>query len=137
MILRIILTLVVSLGLLWVSEEFPVYAFFEPQSTGWMLWMSYAKDFIQPFAFYFFISLSEKWLKQWQVRAALAFGIPTLMEVGQFFYPAFFYRSHTFFFGSFDWFDLVMYALGVGLAALVEQKILIHRSFWKQGSPSA
>jgi len=135
MILRIILTLVISFGLLWVSEEYPVYALFEPQSTGWTLWMSYAKDLIQPFAFYFFISLGERWIRKWQIRATLAFGIPTLMEVGQFFYPAYFYRSHMLFFGVFDWFDLVMYALGVGLAVLVEQKILIRRSFWKQGLP--
>lgn len=129
---KISFLLFISLGLLWFSENFPIYRFFEPQSTGWMLWMSYAKDLIQPFAFYFFICLGEKWLKTWQSRALVAFAVPTLMEIGQIFYRILVYREQLLFYmGSFDPVDIVMYALGVGLAAIVERKVCAkYFRFW-------
>ncbi len=127
---KIISLLAVSLGLLWFSENFPVYRFFEPQSPGWTLWMSYAKDLLQPFAFYFFLCLGERWLQTWRSRALVAFAVPTLMEFGQDFY----YRLaavHSFV-GAFDPLDLLMYAIGVALAVLVERKILAKMlKFWQ------
>ncbi len=109
----------ISLGLFWFSEQISPAQLFEPESTGWLLWVSYAKDLIQPFAFYFFLCLGERWLKTWQIRALLAFAIPTLLEFGQFFY----YRvASGHYVGAFDPLDILMYAIGVVLAVIVERK---------------
>lgn len=116
--MKIAILLAISLGLFWFSEQFSPANLFEPQSTGWVLWVSYAKDLIQPFAFYFFLCLGERWLKTWQTRALLVFALPTLLEFGQFLY----YRvSSGHYVGAFDPLDIFMYATGVGLAVLVEQ----------------
>ena len=117
---KIAILLVVSLGLFWFSEDFPVTRFFEPQSVGWVLWMSYAKDLIQPFALYFFICLGERWLKTWQSRALLAFAIPTLLEIGQGLYYQF---SPSRYVGSFDPLDIVVYAVGVTVAVIMQQQV--------------
>ena len=54
------------------------------------------------------------------MRALLAFAVPTLLEFGQFFY----YRVSTgHYIGTFDLMDILMYAIGVGLAVIVEQKV--------------
>jgi|SRR5687767_9302811 len=118
----------ISLGLLWYSEAFSPIAIFEPESTGWTLWVSYAKDLIQPFAFYFFLCLGERWLGTWHSRALVAFSIPTLLELGQLVY----YQVWTgHYVGSFDPIDIMMYAIGVGLAAAMEQKIFSKLlAFW-------
>ena len=127
---KAVLLLAISLGLLWFSVNFPFYRVFAPESTGWKLWTSYAKDLIQPFAFYFFLCLGERWLKTWQVRALIAFGIPTVLEIGQFFY---YWISPTHYVGLFDPMDIVMYAVGVGIAVLVDQKVFANiLNFWQQ-----
>jgi hypothetical protein len=120
--------LLISLGLLWFTEAFSAGAILKPESTVWTLWISYAKDLIQPFAFYFFLCLGERWLKTWRGRALLAVTVPTLLEFWQFVY----YRVWSgHYIGAFDPIDLVMYATGVGLALLVEQKIFAKRiAFW-------
>ena len=116
---KIAILLVVSLGLLWFSENFSPASLFEPQSTGWILWVSYAKDLIQPFAFYFFLCLGERWLNTWQIRALLTFAIPSLLELGQYLY----YRvASGHYVGAFDPLDILMYAIGVVLAVIVERK---------------
>jgi hypothetical protein len=112
--------LVISLGLYLFSIDFPAFVIFEPQSTGWSLWVSYANDLILPFAFYFFICLAGRWLKSWQSRASLALAIPVLLEIGQGLYYQF---SPTHYVGSFDPLDIVMYAISVGLAVLLEQRV--------------
>ena len=117
---KIVILLMVSLGLFWFSEDFPVTRFFDPQSVGWVLWMSYAKDLIQPFALYFFICLGERWLKTWQSRALLAFAIPTLLEIGQGLYYQF---SPSRYVGSFDPLDIVIYAVGVTVAVIMQQQV--------------
>lgn len=110
--------LVISLSSLWFSIDFPFFRVFEPQSTGWVIWASYAKDLIQPFAFYFFLCLGERWLNTLQKRALLALAIPTLLELRQAFYhPAGRYI------GAFDPLDIVMYIISVGLAVIVEQNV--------------
>jgi hypothetical protein len=113
--------LIISLGLLWFSGQFSPVTLFEPQSTGWTLWVSYANDLMLPFAFYLFLCLAERWLKTWQARALLAFAIPTLIEFGQYFY---YQVAPSRYIGSFDPLDILMYASAVGLAVLVEQRIL-------------
>jgi hypothetical protein len=127
-LVKVAILLVISLGLLWYSEAFSPITIFEPESTGWKLWVSYAKDLIQPFAFYFFLCLGERWLGTWHSRALVAFSIPTLLELGQLLY----YQVWTgHYVGAFDPIDILMYAIGVGLAAAVEQKIFSKLlSFW-------
>ena len=112
--------LVISLGLLWFSSDFPAYRLFESQSIGWQLWFSYAKDLIQPFVFYFFLCLAERWLRTWQVRALLALAVPILLEIGQGLYYQF---SPSRYIGSFDLLDIVMYIVSVGLAVVLEQQV--------------
>ena len=117
---RAAILLVISTGLLWYSEAFSPITIFEPESAGWKLWLSYAKALIQPFAFYFFLCLGDRWLGTWHSRALVAFSIPTLLELGQLLY----YQVWTgHYVGAFDPIDIMMYAIGVGLAAAVEQKI--------------
>jgi hypothetical protein len=116
--------LLISLGLFWFSDQFSPATIFEPFSTSWELWVSYAKDLIQPFGFYFFICLGERWLTTWRQRAWLAFTIPTLLEFGQLLY---YQVSTSGYVGAFDLIDILMYAIGVGLAVIVEQKIFAKR----------
>ena len=127
---KVAVLLVISLGLFWFLDRFSPVSIFEPQSSGWVLWVSYANDLILPFAFYFFLCLGERWLKTWQVRALVAFAIPTLIEFGQYFY----YRvASGRYVGAFDPLDILMYAIGVGLAVLVEQLLFAKLlKFWQQ-----
>jgi hypothetical protein len=119
--LRYGLLLVISWGLFWFSEEFAAGKIFEAESIGWKLWFSYAKDFFQPFALYLLLCLGEKWLTNWRVRAAVAFSIPLLLEIFQFLY----YRiAPTHYVGSFDLLDILVYAIGVATAVIVEQMVL-------------
>lgn len=120
--------LLISLGLYAFSNSFPFYKVFEPQSTGWVLWVSYANDLLQPFAFYFLLCLAERWLKTWQMRALIALAIPVLLEFGQLFYHRFATGRYV---GAFDLLDIVMYSLSVGLAVVAEQKVFAkHLKFW-------
>jgi hypothetical protein len=122
--------LVISLGLLWFSTQAFPLALFEPFGTGWTLWASYANDLILPFAFYFFLGLGERWLKTWQARALLAFTVPALLEFGQHFYYRF---STDRYVGAFDPIDILMYAISVGLAVMVEQLGFAKRfKFWQR-----
>ena len=122
--------LLISLGLYLFTTDFPFYTLFEPQSAGWLLWVSYANDLILPFAFYFFLCLGERWLKTWQVRALIALAIPILLEFGQLFYYRF---STDRYVGSFDLVDIVMYMMSVGLAVVVEQMVFVKTlKFWNQ-----
>jgi hypothetical protein len=116
-----VILLFISLGLYLFAMDFPFYAVFEPQSAGWIFWVSYANDLILPFAFYFFLCLGEHWLKTWQVRALIALAIPVLLEFGQLFYYRFSTERYV---GSFDPLDIVMETIGVGLAVLIERRVL-------------
>lgn len=119
-----VILLTISLGLLWFSQTISPADLLVPESTGWKLWASYAKDLIQPFAFYFFVCLGDRWLKDWRWRALLAFAVPTLLEFSQYLY----YRGATDrYVGAFDPLDIFMYAAGVGLAVLLEQQIFARK----------
>ncbi|MCC7118533.1 MAG: hypothetical protein IT310_08420 [Anaerolineales bacterium] len=115
-------------GLYWLAADFPIYKFFEPQSSGWTLWMSFANDFFFAFGLYFFLCLGERWLKTWQIRALIAFLASTFFEFAQWFYARFFiekfpYPLGRYLGGGFDGFDVGVAVLGVGLAVLVELQI--------------
>ena len=123
-----VILLLISLGLYTFSNSFPFYKIFAPQSTGWVLWVSYANDLIQPFALYFLLCLGERWLKTWQVRALIALALPVLLEFGQLLYYQFATSRYV---GAFDPWDIVMYSLSVGLAVVVEQKVFAKAlKFW-------
>lgn len=118
---KAVIILIPSLLMLWLSESFSPATLFESQSTGWVLWVSYARNLVLPFVLYLFLCLAEKWIKTWQWRALVAFVVPTLIEIGQ----ALYYRfSPSRYVGSFDLMDILMHAIAVGLAVLVEQKVL-------------
>ena len=126
---KVVVLLMITLGLLWFSMDFPFYRVFAPESAAWKLWVSYAKDLLQPFAFYFFLCLGERWLKTWQVRALIALAIPTILEFGQLFYYQISTVPH--YVGAFDPWDLVMYAVSVGLAVWIDQKVFANTfKFW-------
>jgi hypothetical protein len=80
-LIKVVFLLLISLGLYLFARDFPIYMVFEPQSTGWVFWVSYANNLILPFGFYFFLCLGERWLKTWQVRALIAFASPNPCEV--------------------------------------------------------
>jgi hypothetical protein len=69
-------------------------------------------------------------LKAWHARALVAFAIPTLIEFGQYFY----YRvASGHYVGAFDPLDILMYAISVGVAVLVEQLVFAKLlKFWQQ-----
>ncbi len=119
-LIKVVILLLISLGLYLFAIDFPIYALFEPQSAGWIFWVSYANNLILPFAFYFFLCLGEQWLKTWRVRALIAFAIPILLELGQLFYYRFSTERYV---GSFDPLDIVMEIIGVGLAVLIERRV--------------
>ena len=126
---KMVISLLIALGLYLFSINFPFYIVFEPQSAGWVLWVSYANDLLQPFAFYFLLCLGERWLKTWQIRALIALAIPILLEIGQGLYYQFSPRQYV---GSFDPLDILMYSISVGLAVLMEQRVFARRlKFWR------
>jgi hypothetical protein len=116
-----IILLAIAIGLFWFSEDFSPVNIFEPQSTGWVLWFSYAKDLLQSFALYFFLCLGERWLKTWQVRALLAFAVPVLLEFCQLFLGPILVGHYI---GAFDPLDFVVYTIGVASAVVLEQNFL-------------
>ena len=120
-LIKVLILLLISLSLYLFATSFPFYALFEPQSAGWLVWVSYASNLILPFAFYFFLCLGERWLKTWQVRALIAIAIPILLEFGQLFYYRFSTGRYV---GSFDPLDIVIEIIGVGLAVLIERRVL-------------
>jgi hypothetical protein len=117
---KVFILLLLSLGLYLFATDFPFHVFFEPQSAGWIFWVSYANNLILPFALYFFLCLGERWLRTWQVRAMIALAIPVLLELGQLLYYRFSTGRYV---GSFDPLDIVMSTISVALAVLAERKV--------------
>ena len=88
---------------------------------------SYFSDLALPFGFYFLLALSAEkteFLRKWWVKAGIVFLMATFAEVGQYFGLYILGRT-------FDPIDIVMYAAGVLLAALVDWLFLIVFKFWK------
>jgi hypothetical protein len=87
------------------------------QGELYRLYYSYFSDIAIPFAFYFLLCMAETSLpilKGWQVKAAVAFFLPSFAETCQYF-------GIPLLGSTFDPLDYLMYAIGVGAAALVEQ----------------
>jgi hypothetical protein len=82
----------------------------------------YLLDILVPLAFYFLLVLPEHpLLERWPVKALLVFGAGASVEIAQFFGAPILGRT-------FDPLDFVMYALGIGLAAVLDS-VLFPRVF--------
>ena len=83
----------------------------------YILYYSYASDIMIPIGFYFLVSVNEvhiRVLRKWPVKALTLFGLFTFSEIMQAF--------DIYFFGvTFDVLDIVMFAIGVTIAVLMDQ----------------
>lgn len=86
---------------------------------AYILYYSYASDIIIPFGFYFILSMNEiqiKFLQQWYTKALIVFGMATFTEIMQIF--GYYVLGVTF-----DIFDILMFGIGVALAALLDKQV--------------
>lgn len=94
------------------------------------LYYSYFSDFILPFSGYFLLSLNDAiipFLQKWYVKAGIIFALATFAEICQFF-------GIEVLGATFDPLDILMYAMGVSAAALLDVKVFSkYLGFW--GNP--
>ena len=85
----------------------------------------YLLDILLPFAFYFLLCIPKtSLLRLWIVRCMLVFGGACLVEISQLFGVPIFGRTY-------DPIDIIMYGLGISLAALLDTIVFRHVfSFW-------
>ena len=97
------------------------------QGQAYNLYYSYFSDFILPFGAYFLLSLNEvafSFLRKWYVKAGLIFALTTFAEICQFF-------GIEVLGVTFDPFDILMYGIGVSVAALLDVKVFTkYLGFW-------
>lgn len=97
------------------------------QGQAYNLYYSYFSDFILPFGAYFLLSLQETTIsvfRKWYVKASLIFALATLAEICQFF-------GIEVLGVTFDPFDILMYGMGVSVAALIDVKVFTkYLGFW-------
>ena len=97
------------------------------QGQAYNLYYSYFSDFILPFGMYFLLTLNEvafSILRKWYVKAGLIFALTTFAEICQFF------RIEVLG-ATFDPFDILMYGMGVSVAALIDVKVFTkYLGFW-------
>jgi glycopeptide antibiotics resistance protein len=85
----------------------------------------YLIDILLPFGLYFLLCLDRVPIKSWIVKVALVFGVGASVEIAQFFGVPLLGRT-------FDPLDLVMYAIGVTLAAILDMLVFPKTlRFWK------
>ena len=86
-------------------------------SDLYLLYYSYVSDLIIPFGFYFLLCINEltiKILQKWYVKASFIIGITALVEILQ--------LLGIYALGiTFDPIDILMYALGVGIAVIFDR----------------
>ena len=91
------------------------------------LYYSYFSDFILPFGMYFLLSLNDAAIpvfRKWYVKAGLIFALTTFAEICQFF-------GIEVLGVTFDPFDILMYGIGVSVAALIDVKVFTkYLGFW-------
>ena len=86
---------------------------------AYILYYSYASDFMLPFGWYFLLSITDAtipFLRKWYVKAGIIFSIMSLSEICQFF-------GIELFGVTFDPMDICMYGAGVLIAAFVDVKV--------------
>ena len=93
----------------------------------YLMYYSYVSDLIIPFGIYFLLCINElyiKILRKWYIKSTIILGFTTLAEILQFF--GIYALGNTF-----DFIDILMYALGVGIAVVFD-RLLFKRliPFW-------
>ena len=89
------------------------------EGNFYKLYHSYISDLIIPFGTYFLLCMNEiriRSLRKWYSKALVVFGVATFIEILQAF-------GYYIFSKTFDPLDIVMFAIGVSLAAFVDKKI--------------
>ena len=85
----------------------------------YIYYYSFASDLMIPFGAYFLLSLNEiqiRFLQKWYVKVIIVFSVMTFSEIMQHF-------GFYFFGDTFDWIDILMFAIGAFIAALVDKQI--------------
>ena len=86
---------------------------------SYLLYYSFASDMIIPFGMYFLLSINEvqiRFLRKWQTKAIVVFGISTFTEIMQAF--------GIYFLGvTFDLIDILMFGIGVAVAVFFDKQI--------------
>jgi hypothetical protein len=134
-ILKTLILLAIPLGIWLFINNFPPGYYLDQRDWSYKLYVSFFNDLTIPFSFYFVLCLFEKWipqLKAWQVKALLVFLLPASIEIGQLIYQKLdLTRVFSMYGGAFDPLDLVVYAAGGLLAALLERQVFSRIfSFW-------
>ena len=83
-----------------------------------ILYYSYASDFIIPFGYYFLLCIVDKtiFIEKWYLKFFIILGLTTFAEILQYF--------GVYTLGStFDYYDILMYGTGAGLAVIFERFI--------------
>ena len=96
------------------------------QGQAYNLYYSYFSDFILPFGAYFLLSLNDVTIsvfRKWYVKAGLIFALTTFAEICQFF-------GIEVLGVTFDPFDILMYGIGVSVAALIDLFFSKYLGFW-------
>jgi hypothetical protein len=111
----------VATGIMIVIVSLHVFRVGSYLSGAWFtLYYSYFSDVVIPFGFYFMLTPSEanvKFLRPWYAKALLVFGAASATEIAQAF--------GIYMLGvTFDPIDIVMFGIGVLLAAFVDRVIL-------------
>ena len=92
------------------------------------LYYSYFSDIVVPFGMYFLLCLNDAYLlflRDWRVKAVLVFGVASFAEVMQAFGVPLLGQT-------FDFFDFVVFGVGVLLAALVDRFLFDrHLPWWR------
>lgn len=96
------------------------------------LYYSYFSDLVLPFSGYFLLAINDASIpimRRWTVKAGIMFALTTTAEICQYF-------GLEVLGATFDPVDMVMYALGVVLAVIVDVKLLApHFAFWQVPAP--
>jgi hypothetical protein len=97
------------------------------QGQAYNLYYSYFSDFILPFGAYFLLSLNDVTIsvfRKWYIKAGLIFALTTFAEICQFF-------GIEVLGVTFDPIDILMYGIGVSIAALIDVKVFAkYLGFW-------
>jgi len=97
------------------------------QGQAYTLYYSYFSDFILPFGMYFLLSLNDMSIsvfQRWYVKAGIIFVMTTFAEICQFF-------GIEVLGVTFDPIDILMYGIGVSIAALIDVKVFTkYLRFW-------
>ncbi len=97
------------------------------QGQAYHLYYSYFSDFILPFGAYFLLTLNDETIsafRKWYIKAGLIFAVTTIAEFCQFF-------GLDVLGVTFDPFDILMYGMGVSVAAFIDIKVFTkYLGFW-------